>query len=71
MQVLQGDGAQQPYRGRVFLGADGAPITFEVRAGIISRHASHRTVCALQRLTGPSIRRAASRLAMSGSMGVA
>ena len=30
IQVLQGDGAEQPYRGRVFLGADSTPITFQV-----------------------------------------
>ena len=31
MQVLRGDGAQKPYRGRVFLGADGVPVTFQAR----------------------------------------
>ena len=34
MQVLRGDGAEQPYRGRIFLGADGAPITFQVSPGL-------------------------------------
>ena len=29
-QVLRGDGSEQPYRGRVFLGADGMPVTFQV-----------------------------------------
>jgi len=32
-QVLRGDGSQQPYRGRVFLGADGVPVTFQVSQG--------------------------------------
>ena len=40
VQVLRGDGAQQPYRGRVFLGADGAPITFQVRPQDTYEHAS-------------------------------
>ena len=32
-QVLRGDGPEQPYRGRVFLGADGVPVTFQVSEG--------------------------------------
>lgn len=32
-QVLRGDGSQQPYRGKVFLGADGVPVTFQVSQG--------------------------------------
>jgi hypothetical protein len=30
MQILRGDGSSKFYRGRVFLGADGAPLTFQV-----------------------------------------
>ena len=30
VQVLRGDGSEQPYRDRVFLGADGVPVTFQV-----------------------------------------
>ena len=30
MQILRGDGSSEFYRGRVFLGADGAPLTFQV-----------------------------------------
>ena len=28
-QVLRGDGSDAPYRGRVFLGCDGTPLTFQ------------------------------------------
>ena len=31
MQILKGDGSQEPYRCRVFLGADGVPVSFQVR----------------------------------------
>ena len=37
MQVLRGDGAQEPYRGRIFLGADGVPVTFQARPPVSMR----------------------------------
>lgn len=30
LAVLRGDGSSEPYRGRIFLGCDGSPITFDV-----------------------------------------
>ena len=36
VQVLRGDGSQDPYRGRVFLGADGVPMTFQVGQAMAS-----------------------------------
>lgn len=31
LQILRGDGSDSYYRGKMFLGTDGAPITFSVR----------------------------------------
>jgi hypothetical protein len=34
-QILAGDGAEAFYRGRVFLGCDGAPLTFQARGSCL------------------------------------
>lgn len=55
-QILRGDGSDSHYRGKVFLGTDGSPITFTVRwsASWFSRSSMSFVERILHLVSGPT-----------------